>query len=297
MSLSEIMSAALAQITLYQRRPISLGNLGESALQRASRVQGFQAADADKDGAVSAAEFSALGKNGGAESARAGALFAALDSDRSGGLSWGELGHSALLSPQGLTAMLSVQEDALAAWTLSRADADASGGLSAQEYAATVSPDGAHDGAADFARLDADGDGSLSAAEMAGDDSRRLYLVPVKLGVQPDRVGAGLGAVMALMDEDGDGSLSTRELAGGRVGALDPTRLINLADADGDGQLTRTELQAAIDRRPQDYARGVFRIGDATPEELELSRLLMRSPYELSRRLIAPVGVGLDASA
>ncbi|MDK9719845.1 MAG: EF-hand domain-containing protein [Rhodospirillales bacterium] len=220
------------------------------------REQMFAKADSDSSGALSLEEFSAIGQNlpgGNNDSSKVQSRFSELDTDGSGDLSDAELeAGKPSMPPDMAQSLLSLQESNSGTSLtdlFSTADADASGGLSVDEFTELGSLTGNSSASSDqvsqmFSQLDTDGDGEVTQEEMMA-------------GAPPPPPMGGMNGSNPFDEADADasGDLSLEEftqlgeLSGhGEESEEQTSALFNSLDTDGNGVITQAELEAG---RPQ----------------------------------------------
>lgn len=216
------------------------------------REQMFSKADSDSSGALSLEEFSAIGQNlpgGNNDSSKVQSRFSELDTDGSGDLSDAELeAGKPSMPPDMAQSLLSLQESNSGTSLtdlFSTADADASGGLSVDEFTELGSLTGNSSASSDqvsqmFSQLDTDGDGEVTQEEM-------MAAAP-----PPPPMGGMNGSnPFSEADADASGDLSLEEftklgeLSGhGEESEEQTSALFNSLDTDGNGVITQAELEA-----------------------------------------------------
>lgn len=142
-----------------------------------------------------------------------------------------------------------------------KADADASGSISAEEFAA-AKPDKSSGGAKSaakaeelFSALDASGDGEISTEEFNALFSR-LDSGTASSMLQFQQMPNPMADLLSRADEDEDGSLTLDELTAAAPEELSDTEAAEFAakmfgemDSDGDGSVTQSEMQAFEETR------------------------------------------------
>jgi hypothetical protein len=203
---------------------------------------------------------------GGSDSA---AAFSAMDQNSDGSLDKAELDSglkSALASvPDTLAFARSRGAGPSETERFAQADADGSGGISADELKAVMAA-APHNGGAEvpqdavdglMSKLDSDGSGEISASEMeAGKSAHGQADAPGRAGGppsgpppgQPPGAGAAGGSSSSSssstdpLDTNGDGTVSAAERAAGELKEM-LQALAKAADSDSDGQISGNEAQ------------------------------------------------------
>jgi Ca2+-binding EF-hand superfamily protein len=218
--------------------------------------------DTDKSGGL---DFDELGQLGIGQGKNDRAAFAAVDANGDGQLDLKELQASSLFAPRTLDALLAQQQTGagFAGWLTAEADANGDGALTLDEFRAIAPP------------------GQTPA--------------PTPAGASPDEVADPAERAFAAADSDGDGEVTAAELAGIMTAHLTPIRLGSAAtaqaadllglDADSSGGLSKAEL-AQVSGATSTDVDAVFATvdtdgdGQVTTGELDSEIDAHRSYYE-----------------
>jgi Ca2+-binding EF-hand superfamily protein len=254
--------------TPYPEHVLQSFRNADGQLVRDARTRVFNLMDQDHDGGLSADELQRAGPTAAASAAD---LVSGLDLDADGKLDQNELTATRLLDETYLGQTLQKLQPSdsgdtpslsLAKWLLPQADADQSGALSPEEYAALGRGGDSSERAtgAAFRRADLNGDGQVSADELSS--------ALEGFGGGPIRIPKGnadklLQTALKTVDTSGDGALSKDELVGA-FGSDGADALIKAVDKDADGKLSSAELSAAVALRP-DYYGSPWLVGGIEP--------------------------------